>query len=159
MFFGEYTRHLDSKGRIMIPAEFREEIGDTIYVIIGFDKNLMLLQPKDFEKFRRYFSSLNIMDPDVRIMRRLFMSKAKQLPLDASNRIRIPSDLLELIGFEPGSSVVMAGNDSYLEIWTEQRWAEFNRSLMEGELSQERFAKFTIIFNDSPTDEDQPALF
>jgi MraZ protein len=159
MFFGEYTRHLDSKGRIMIPAEYREEIGDVIYVVIGFDKNLMLLQPETYNKFSRYISTLNLMDPDARTMRRLFMAKAKELPLDASNRIRIPSDMLELIGFQPGSSVVMAGNGSFLEIWTEQRWAEFNHSLMEGDLSQERFAKFTLILNDSPADEDQPALF
>ena len=53
MFFGEYTRHLDSKGRIMIPAEYREEIGDMLYVVVGFDKNLMLLKPEDYNKFYR----------------------------------------------------------------------------------------------------------
>lgn len=157
MFFGEYTRHLDSKGRIMIPAEYREEIGDILYVVVGFDKNLMLLKPEDYNKFYRYISTLNVMDPDARTMRRMFMAKAKQLPLDASNRIRIPSDLLTLIGFEPGTSVVLAGNGAYLEIWTEYSWADFNHSLIEGDLNQERFAKFTMIFNDSPADDEQPA--
>lgn len=159
MFDGEFKRHLDAKGRIMIPAEYREEIHeDIIHVILGFEQNLMLLLPQHYEQIRNYVASLNLLDANARRMRRMFIAKAKELTIDSSNRIRIPSDLLELTGFENSSSIILAGNGSYIELWTEERWQIFNQSLMDPEMNEERFKDFSIILSDPDTKEDSPPL-
>ncbi len=159
MFDGEFKRHLDAKGRIMIPSEYREEIyGDHIHVLLGFERNLMLLLPKQYAKIRAYVDSLNLLDPNARRLRRMFIAKAKDLPIDSNNRIRVPADLLELTGFEQGGSVVLAGNGSYIELWTDQLWQEFNASLMDPTLNEERFKDFSIILGDPDTNDDPPPL-
>ena len=156
MFDGEFKRHLDAKGRIMIPAEYREEIeGDHIHVILGFEQNLMLLLPAQYEQIRDYVASLNLLDPNARRMRRMFIAKAKELSIDGNNRVRVPADLLELTGFENSSSVILAGNGSYIELWTEQKWQEFNQSLMDPALNEERFKDFSIILS-NPEAKDDP---
>jgi MraZ protein len=159
MFDGEFKRHLDVKGRVMVPAEYREKIdGDILHVILGFEQNLMLLLPKHYEQIRDYVASLNLLDANARRMRRMFIAKAKTLSIDANNRIRIPSDLLELTGFESGSSVILAGNGNYVELWTEQRWQEFNQSLMDPSMNEERFKDFTIILSSPDSEETPPPL-
>ena len=158
MFDGEFKRHLDSKGRVMVPSEYREQIGDLIYVLLGFERNLMLMLPEQYETIRDYVNSLNLLDANARTMRRMFITKAKGLPIDSNNRIRIPGDLLELLGFEASSSIVLAGNGSYIEIWTEERWQTFNASLMDVEQNEERFKDFSIILSNPKGEGETPPL-
>lgn len=159
MFDGEFKRHLDAKGRIMIPAEYREKIdSNVLHVILGFEQNLMLLLPEQYEQIRDYVISLNLLDANARRMRRMFIAKAKELSIDDNNRIRVPSDLLELTGFESSSSVILAGNGTYIELWTEQSWQIFNQSLMDPAMNEERFKDFSIILSQPAGKEDPPPL-
>ncbi|MCD6476389.1 MAG: hypothetical protein J7K85_09055 [Anaerolineaceae bacterium] len=162
MFYGEFKRHLDAKGRVMIPAEYRSLIGESVYITLGLDHNLMIFQPAVYEQVLNNILQMNIFDSNARRIRRMFLSKARLQTVDKNARIRIPSELSAAIDLPSGSDIILAGNGHYIEVWREEEWDELNISLVDPEQNELRYEKFQMVLQtpiqhtmpNSPTEQE-----
>ena len=115
---GQYQHSIDAKGRLFIPAKFREELGETFYVTIGLDGCLSVYSDTKWEALIEKVEALPI--SKARSMRTLFANAAKCEP-DAQGRILIPAKLREYAKLE--KEVVITGASSCVELWNPERWA------------------------------------
>lgn len=120
MFLGRYTHALDAKGRLAIPARFREAVADGLVLTRGIDRCLSLYPLAAWRPLAEKVSALPITDPDARNFRRMVFAEASDLALDAQGRILIPPELRRYAGLERETLVV--GVDTAIEIWSPERW-------------------------------------
>ncbi|NOX62509.1 MAG: division/cell wall cluster transcriptional repressor MraZ [Chloroflexi bacterium] len=123
MFLGEYERGLDKKGRITLPAVYREALGDQgAYVTRGLDRCLVIFPQDHFETWRQKIRALPMTDSRSRKLRRHIFSGAAEIRPDGQGRISLPVYLRQYADIR--NRVIVAGNDNYIEIWDADRWAE-----------------------------------
>ncbi|MDQ3694168.1 MAG: division/cell wall cluster transcriptional repressor MraZ [Chloroflexota bacterium] len=120
MFLGRYTHALDAKGRLAIPARFREAVAEGLVLTRGIDRCLSLYPLAAWRPLAEKVSALPITDPDARNFRRMVFAEAADLALDAQGRILIPPELRRYAGLERETLVV--GVDTAIEIWSPERW-------------------------------------
>jgi MraZ protein len=143
MFFGRYYHNLDDKGRLTIPARFRELLlPDGAYVMQGFDQNLMVLPSAAFEAFSHNINQTSMTDPKSRQLRRLVFSTADRVEFDRAGRILIPQFLRQAAGI--GSNVVVVGAGRYFEIWSPESWGVQEELLQDPQANAERFSDFPL---------------
>jgi len=111
---------MDDKGRLAVPARFREELGERMFITRGFDRCLMGFTVPRWEQLAQQVSELAIGQGDARNLRRLLFASAAETVLDKQGRILIPQNLREYAGL--GEQVVIAGLNTYFEIWSGERW-------------------------------------
>jgi MraZ protein len=122
MFLGEYEHNMDDKGRLAVPARFREALGDGIVVTRGFERCLMGFPRARWDKLAEQVSALSLGQGDARNLRRLLFSGAADVQLDRQGRILIPQNLREYAGLS--DQVIVAGLNTHFEIWSADRWGE-----------------------------------
>ena len=120
MFKGEYAHSIDKKGRIIMPARFREELGDVVTVTKGFDNCLNVYTKEQFDIIYQQIVKLPETNKDVRRYQRNFLSSAFDCEFDAQGRITIPAKLVLKAGLVKDCMVLGVGNR--LEIWDKERW-------------------------------------
>ena len=124
MFMGEYNHTIDAKGRLIIPAKFRETLGEEFVVTKGLDGCLFVYDNKEWSAFEEKLKSLPLTNKDARQFVRFFLAGATQAEVDKQGRILIPGVLREFAGLE--KDVVLVGVASKIEIWSKERWDEAN---------------------------------
>ena len=122
MFLGEYDHNMDDKGRLAIPARFRDDLGDGVVITRGFDRCLMGFPRPIWEQLSQQVSSMSLGQGEARNLRRLLFSGAADIQLDRQGRILIPQNLREYAGL--GEEVIVAGLNTHFEIWSRGRWRE-----------------------------------
>lgn len=122
MFMGEYSHTIDAKGRIIVPAKFRESLGDNFVVTKGLDNCLFVYTSEDWRKFEEKLRTLPLTNKDARKFTRFFLAGAAEMEIDKQGRILIPSVLREFAALE--KDVVLVGVGSRIEIWDKVRWNE-----------------------------------
>jgi MraZ protein len=142
MFLGHYDHNIDDKGRLTIPARFRELLVEGAYITLGLDGNLIVMTTSLFEQRSNEFKKMNLIDPATRSLSRLFFSYAQQLETDRVGRILIPQFLREKAGLE--SSAVVAGVGDYFEIWEPSLWSKQDELLEDPEVTAQRFAALNL---------------
>lgn len=120
MFLGEYEHNMDDKGRLAIPARFREALGEGVVITRGFDRCLMGFPRAIWEPLAQQVSGLSLGQGEARNLRRLLFSGAADIMMDRQGRILIPQNLREYA--ELGEQVIVAGLNTHFEIWTGERW-------------------------------------
>ena len=120
MFMGEYSHSLDPKGRLIMPAKFREQLGDTFVVTKGLDQCLYIYANEDWKVFEEKLSQLPLTNKDTRRLVRFFLAGACECETDKQGRILLPSVLREYAGLE--KDVVLAGTSGRIEIWSRDRY-------------------------------------
>ncbi|NOK58424.1 MAG: division/cell wall cluster transcriptional repressor MraZ [Chloroflexi bacterium AL-W] len=120
MFLGEYEHSLDDKGRLAVPARFREILGERVFITRGFDRCLMGFTHDKWEQLAQQVSELAIGQTQARNLRRLLFASAAETTLDRQGRILVPQTLREYAGL--AEQVVIAGLNTYFEIWSGNRW-------------------------------------
>lgn len=135
MFMGEYLHNMDKKGRVIMPASFREKLDDSFVVTRGLDNCLFLYPHTEWEKLEKKLNSLPMTDKDARTFVRFFLSGATECSFDSQGRINLPRNLREYAEFD--REIVIAGVGSRLELWSREKWDEF---LSEAEESHEEIA-------------------
>jgi MraZ protein len=141
-FFGRYEHTIDEKGRITIPSEYREVLGDSVYVTQGFDGNLQAFHIQMFERLSEQLRSIGFLSPNSRLLRRLLFSNAKQINFDSAGRILIPAFLRETANLEATAMVV--GMGEFFEIWTPERWEDQQNALNDVEANEQRFSALDL---------------
>ncbi len=124
MLMGEFQHNMDAKGRVTIPARFREDLGDRFYVTKGLDGCLFVLSPAQWEKLLEKMSSLPL--SKARSLQRFFFSGAAEAEPDKQGRILIPAALREYAGLEKDVTVIGAATRA--EIWDTAKWTQYNES-------------------------------
>jgi MraZ protein len=142
MFLGQYHHNLDEKGRLTIPARFREALAEGAYLTQGFDRNLRLLTQADFEAMAEKINRLSMTNPDIRQLRRLIFATASEVQLDRIGRTLIPQFLRDFAGLE--GEAVIVGVGEAIEIWSPETWAEQEVLIQDAESNAQRFAELDL---------------
>jgi len=122
VFLGEFVHSIDEKNRLAIPARFRQDFADGLYLTKGVDRCLYLLTPEGWNRLAERIAALPSLQADARKIQRHFFSGAAPLVPDKLGRIVIPQPLRAYAGLE--NEVVLAGVHSRVELWQRQAWDE-----------------------------------
>ena len=142
MFLGQFQHNLDDKGRLMIPARFRELLAAGAFITQGFDKCLMVMTDVYFKEVYDRISAMNLADPMARLLRRLILSNAYPVEADKVGRILIPQNLRQVITLE--GEAIVAGQGEYFEVWAPAAWDEQMAQLQDLETNDQRFAMLDL---------------
>ncbi len=144
MFLGNFSHAIDIKGRLSIPAKFREPINvgssGTVIITTELDPCLVAYTLMEWDILLEKIRNLPIMNKGVKSFRRLLYSRASECILDKQGRILIPQKLREYAGLEGDTYLI--GNNNKIEIWNPARWDNVeNRALSDAEAIQEELAE------------------
>ena len=120
MFMGEYNHTLDAKGRLIVPAKFRETLGEEFVVTKGMDGCLFVFANSEWEAFAEKLHDLPMINKEARQFTRFFLAGADSVQTDKTGRILIPSNLRDYAGIT--KDAVLVGVGSRVEIWSKERW-------------------------------------
>ena len=143
MFIGQFQHNLDDKGRLMIPARFRDLLEGGAFITQGFDKCLMVMTETYFKQVYDRIEAMNLADPTARLLRRLILSNAYPIEADKVGRILVPQNLRAFLGIENGELIV-AGQGEYFEVWTPALWSEQMAQVQDTEANNQRFAALDL---------------
>ena len=132
MFMGEYSHTIDAKGRMIIPAKFREELGDEFVLTKGLDGCLFVLSAEEWNALQKKITAMPI--SKARSLQRFFFAGAAEVEPDKQGRILLPQQLREYAGLE--KDVTFIGTSSRAEIWSSEKWADFNSSLTQDSIAE-----------------------
>ena len=119
MFMGEYNHTIDAKGRLIVPAKLREQLGEAFVITNGNNGCLNIYTEEAWETFLEKLQALPG-NGDKRKIVRAFVSKASVVEIDKQGRILIPTALREHAGLN--KDVVLAGAIDKIEVWDKGRW-------------------------------------
>ena len=117
---GEYAHNIDRKGRLIMPAKFRDELGGHVVVTRGLDGCLYVYTMQQWEKVYEGLSKLPTTNKNARWYQRMVLSKAAECEMDSQERILIPSSLIALAKLEKECLII--GMANHLEIWSKDVW-------------------------------------
>ncbi|MFT4416119.1 division/cell wall cluster transcriptional repressor MraZ [Fredinandcohnia humi] len=123
MFMGEYHHTVDSKGRMIIPAKFRDNLGDMFVLTRGLDQCLFGYPLSEWKILEEKLKTLPLTKKDARAFTRFFFSGAIECELDKQGRVNIATPLLTYAGLE--KECVVLGVSNRIEIWSKPKWEEY----------------------------------
>ena len=142
MFLGQFQHNLDDKGRLMIPARFRELLATGAFITQGFDKCLMVMTETHFKQVYDRIEAMNLADPGTRSLRRLLLSNAYPVEVDKVGRILVPQNLRAFLQIE--GEAIVAGQGEYFEVWKPAEWNVQMALLQDTEANNQRFAALDL---------------
>jgi MraZ protein len=125
MFRGSFEHTIDAKGRVSLPARYREILStqyDGRLVITLFDSCLLAFPHSEWLAFENKLSSLSAVDEEIQSFKHYFISGAYECSLDKLGRILIPPNLRKHAALE--REVVFVGSVKQIEIWSKDRWGK-----------------------------------
>jgi MraZ protein len=137
MFLGEYIHSLDDKGRLTLPAKFRDQLAQGIVVTRGLDGCLFVFTYEDWKRFTALLSErLSFTQKSARDLTRFFFAGAADIIPDRQGRILVPPFLRTYANLD--SEVVIIGANTRLELWDTERWQQ---TLVDVESNAEEVAE------------------
>ncbi len=124
MLIGQYNLTLDEKGRITIPSKFRDSILGDFVLTKGLDNCVFLYPKNEWERITSKLKELPLSNKNARAFLRNFYSGAVTSSIDKQGRVLLPQNLREHAGM--GKELVIIGLDTRAEIWSQDKWEEFN---------------------------------
>ncbi|MDD4900365.1 MAG: division/cell wall cluster transcriptional repressor MraZ [Candidatus Omnitrophica bacterium] len=127
MFYGEYQHSIDRKGRLILPAKFREvakgNFVEKFFATRGLDKCLFMFAEEEWKAQEVKFKSIPFTKQQARVFNRLYFSGAVELAPDRQGRILLPQYLKDFA--EIKRDVMVVGVSNRIEIWSQDKWKEF----------------------------------
>lgn len=127
MFYGEYSHSIDRKGRLILPAKFREvckEFGiERFFITQGLDKCLFMFAEEEWRTQESKFKSLSFTKQEARSFNRMFFARAVDVAPDRQGRFIIPNYLKEYAAIKRDAVVI--GVSNRIEIWDAEIWKNF----------------------------------
>jgi MraZ protein len=120
MFLGEFEHTIDGKGRLTVPAKFRDELASGVVVTRGLDGCLWAYSRSEWEQLAEKISQLPTTNPNARNFARFMFSSAFDSIPDRQGRVLIPQNLRDYASI--GSDTVIIGVMNRVEIWSPERW-------------------------------------
>ena len=134
MLIGEYEHSLDAKGRLIMPAKLRLDMGERFIVTKGLDGCLFAFSQKEWENFETKLKSLPLSDKNARNFVRFFLSGATECEIDKQGRFLIPYNLREAANLEKESIIIGVG--TRLEIWNKATWEKCDEDISADEIAE-----------------------
>ena len=131
MLLGEFNHSIDEKGRLIIPAKLRDDLGENFVFCNGLEGCLFVYSQEEWNKFVTELEALPRMSKDARIYKRYFFGSASEGTFDKQGRVLVPPPLRKTANLE--KDVVLVGVQDHVEIWDKARW-EDESIVSEGEL-------------------------
>lgn len=125
MLIGEYEHSLDVKGRLIMPAKLREDMGEKFVITKGLDGCLFGFSQTEWSNFEAKLKTLPLTQKNARNFVRFFLSGAMECELDKQGRFLITSNLREAGSLE--KDVVIIGVGTRIEIWNKAKWQEYSQ--------------------------------
>jgi MraZ protein len=127
MFYGEYFHTIDRKGRLILPAKFREAAKthfiEKFFVTRGLDSCLFMFSEEEWKTQETKFKAISFTKQQARTFNRLYFSGAAEVTFDTQGRILLPPYLKDFA--EIKKDVVIVGVSNRIEIWARNKWEEF----------------------------------
>ncbi|HHY82694.1 MAG TPA: division/cell wall cluster transcriptional repressor MraZ [Clostridiales bacterium] len=143
MFIGEYQHTIDSKGRVIMPAKFREELGEKFVVTKGLDNCLFVYPNEEWRNLEQKLRTLPLTSKEARAFIRFFFAGAAECEVDKQGRILIPANLREHASLE--KDIVIIGVSGRVEIWSKEAWDAYNNdSSLDQDAIVEKMAELGI---------------
>ena len=130
MFLGQFEHALDPKGRVILPARYREQLEAGAYLSKALEGCVAIYPAEEFERVAAELMEKSRRGPKERQAARTFAANASPASIDRQGRMLIPANLREFAGLE--KDVVIAGSLNSVEVWDAGRWREMDR---EGDMS------------------------
>ena len=124
MFMGEYRHNIDEKGRLIVPAKFREALGKEFVVTKGIDQCLFVYPLYEWKIIEEKFREANTTTANARKFARFFFAGACNVEIDKQGRILLPNQLREFADLT--KDIVTVGVLNRVEIWSGSKWDENN---------------------------------
>ena len=125
MFIGEYIHNLDIKGRLAIPAKFREKLLTGAIITRGLDNCLFVFGQKEWEVLAQKLTALPLSQANSRAFVRLMLAGAMDVEIDGQGRILIPDYLRKYASLK--KETVIAGLYSRVEVWDKENWEKYKQ--------------------------------
>lgn len=142
MFMGEYHHSIDNKGRMIVPAKFREKLGESFILTRGLDQCLFVYPQDEWSVLEDKLKTLPLTKKDARAFTRFFFSGATECEVDKQGRINISTPLINYAKLE--KDCVVVGVSNRLEIWSKDIWEQY---VLEAEDSFSELAENMIGFD------------
>ncbi len=127
MFYGEYIHSIDRKGRLILPARFRDSAKsnfvEKFFVTRGLDKCMFMFAEEEWRTQENKFKAMPFTKQESRTFNRLFFSGAVEVLPDRQGRILLPQYLKDFA--EVKREVVIVGVSNRIEIWAQEKWQEY----------------------------------
>jgi len=124
VLIGEYEHSLDVKGRLILPAKIREDMGEKFIITKGLDGCLFGFSQAEWENFEQKLKTLPLTNKNARDFVRFFLSGAIECEIDKQGRFLIASNLRDYAGLEKDSVIIGVG--TRIEIWNKEKWKSYN---------------------------------
>lgn len=125
-FMGEYQHQVDDKGRLIIPARFREELGSPFVATRGLDRCLFAFPAAAWSQVEERLRALPVTQADARAFVRMLLSGASPVEIDRAGRVVIPPHLRQYAKLEAGAEAAVLGVGSRVEMWNAHDWQEYS---------------------------------
>jgi MraZ protein len=137
MLLGTHTPKLDDKGRVILPAKFRDDLGSGVVVTRGQERCLYVFSTAEFERVHERIREAPLSNKQARDFLRMFLSGASAEKPDSQNRVTIPTALRAYAGLD--RDLVVTGVGAHAEIWNADAWNAYAESNEEtyAEMEQE----------------------
>jgi len=130
MFVGHYVHSIDDKGRLSLPAKFRERLGSSFVTTQGLDGCLFVYPMSEWETIAERLRNLATTQSNARAFSRLFFANAQECECDKQGRVNIPLHQREYAALA-GETVIIGAN-SRVEIWNAENWARYKHTMQSG---------------------------
>ena len=124
MLIGEYEHSLDVKGRLILPAKIREDMGEKFIVTKGLDGCLFGFSQTEWANFEEKLKTLPLTNKNARDFVRFFLSGATECEIDKQGRFLIAGNLREYANLEKDAVIIGVG--TRIEIWNKDKWKSYN---------------------------------
>ena len=123
--YGNYSRSLDDKRRVIIPSKFRNELVNVLYITLGPDKALIIRSKAEFDIWSKKLLELNMLSKDARNFSRLLLGNSIDIELDKQGRVMIPENIALKSGLT--KEVVFVGMGNNIELWDKAKYENFEQ--------------------------------
>lgn len=127
MLMGEYEHSIDAKGRVILPADFRETLGDQFVITKGLDTCLFVYAQEEWDKLSQKLRQLPLSKPEARAFVRFFFSGARTVECDKQGRFLMPGTLRSYAKLE--KDAVLLGVSNRIEVWSKAEWERYNNEI------------------------------
>ena len=134
MLMGEYSHSLDTKGRLIMPAKLRQDIGDKFILTKGLDGCLFAFSQTEWNNFEEKLKGLPLSDKNARNFVRFFLSGATECEIDKQGRFLIPTNLRISANLEKDAIIIGVG--TRIEIWNKETWEKCDEEISTDEIAE-----------------------
>jgi len=126
VFFGAYEHTVDDKGRTVMPARLRQQLGEKFVITRGVHGCLWVFSEKGWPQVQEKLSPKGLLDVEGIRLERYFLGAASECIPDRQGRIALPPILAEYAGIKDGDTILIIGLTNRVEVWSKPRWVESN---------------------------------